>query len=110
MRNLQSNIVPLVLVAAIVWGLTVAPVKHNVTGANKNFEYVVNGDDPLNPKNYLKISYTPICDTPKVYVCYIIAEENPASTGHPIIPLSLMNEIRTAVNNRTESEHVKLKP
>jgi len=57
MRNLQSNIVPLVLVAAIVWGLTVAPVKHNVTGANKNFEYVVNGDDPLNPKNYLKISY-----------------------------------------------------
>jgi len=55
-------------------------------------------------------TYTPICDTPKVYVCYIIAEENPASTGHPIIPLSLMNEIRTAVNNRTESEHVKLKP
>jgi hypothetical protein len=61
------------------------------------------------PPNFWIIvgSLPPSCPFPKNYLCALQANDN---SGQPIITLALQIEIANAVNNRTESTNVKLKP
>lgn len=70
--------------------------------------YQYNGINPSNPNAFTLIGNTPPnCAGPKTYLCAIQAQDN---SGQPIITLELTLEIANAVNNRTESTNVRLRP
>ncbi|MNL55490.1 hypothetical protein D3C87_1789090 [compost metagenome] len=64
--------------------------------------------DVCNPNNYTLVgSIPPNCPNPNNFLCAIQANDN---LGKPIITFALICEIANAVNNRTETTNVLLRP
>ncbi|WP_400261336.1 hypothetical protein ACFX5U_15590 [Sphingobacterium sp. SG20118] len=70
--------------------------------------YKYNGGDVCNPNSYTTTTTPPTdCLHPNNFLCAIQSIDN---LGAPIITPALCLEIANAVNNRTESTNVLLKP
>ena len=64
--------------------------------------------DPLNPSNYgPPLLPPPTCPGPKNFLCAIQANDN---FGRPIITPQFCCELMYALQNRTESTNIKLRP
>lgn len=75
--------------------------------------YLYNPIDPFphnssDPNNYNNVGITPPnCPNPNNFLCSIQAADN---AGKPIITLALESEKNNAVNNKTETTNVRLRP
>ncbi|MEJ5145362.1 hypothetical protein [Sphingobacterium sp. MYb388] len=66
------------------------------------------GGNICSPNSYTIVGSTPPpCPNPNNFLCAIQASDN---SGSPIITLALICEIANAVNSRTESTNVLLRP
>ncbi|MGJ1322848.1 hypothetical protein ACR780_09175 [Sphingobacterium faecium] len=72
------------------------------------YSYIPGRTNVCDPNNYTPVgSNPPNCPTSKLFLCAIQANDN---SGHPIITCALICEIANALENRTESTNVKLRP
>ena len=72
------------------------------------YSFQVGGTDPLDPNQYgPPLGVPPACPSPKNFLCAIQTNDN---GGHPIITAAICAEIIMALQNRTESTNVKLRP
>ncbi|MGJ1322847.1 hypothetical protein ACR780_09170 [Sphingobacterium faecium] len=73
------------------------------------YSYNPGAQDVSNPNNYTLVGSTPpSCPNPNNFLCAIQAADN---GGFPILFLIwLIIEIANAINNRTESTNVRLRP
>lgn len=63
---------------------------------------------PSDPNNYTLVGITPpTCPNPNNFICAIQANDN---LGEPIFTVALLQEMLTALNNRTETTNVLLRP
>lgn len=68
---------------------------------------LINGDI-CDVNNYTLYGPTaPLCGTPKLHLCAIQANDN---MGRPILTSVIVCEIASALQNKTESTNVRLKP
>ncbi|MGA6118308.1 hypothetical protein [Sphingobacterium anhuiense] len=73
-----------------------------------NYAPITNPPTVGNPNNYtLVTSLPPNCPNPNNFLCAIQASD---SSGSPVITDDLILEIANALQNRTESTNVLLKP
>lgn len=70
--------------------------------------FIYSSGDPGNPNSYILSPIIPGCGFPLNSLCYVISADN--GTGHPVIDDPLLVEIVIALNTRTSSVRVKLKP
>lgn len=72
------------------------------------YVFQTNGTNPSDPNQYGPPQITaPTCPGDNLFLCAIQANDN---MGHPHIDCTLIIEIAIAIQNRTDSINVKLRP
>lgn len=70
--------------------------------------FSLTGTDPTNPSHYTNVGGTPPSCLGNDRICAVQA--NPSGSGEPQLTDPLKNEMIIALNNRTPSSNVLLKP